>query len=61
MKLKTQLAEQSGQGIMEYLIITSLIGMVCLYSVTDLGKKITNRMNKVTKKIEKSIKIDIRE
>jgi len=57
-KAKVRL-NQKGQGIMEYLILTSLIGIFCIMAVSDLGKKTKDRIEKVKKKIVQVIDIDV--
>jgi len=44
-----------GQSLMEYLIITSLIGVFCLYTTKQLGQVIQKRINTVKKQIVKAI------
>ena len=46
-----------GQGVMEYMIITSLIGVVCLAAVKGVGESVKNRLEKSSQKINKIIKI----
>lgn len=46
---------QSGQGIMEYIILTSLIGIFCLVSVKQFGEVIQKRINSMKSSIVKNI------
>lgn len=46
---------QSGQGIMEYIILTSLIGIFCLVSVKQFGEVIQKRINSMKSAIVKNI------
>lgn len=46
---------QKGQGIMEYVIISSLIGIVCLVAVKSFGEKIQTRISKMQNAIVKEI------
>lgn len=48
---------QKGQGVMEYLIITSLIGIVSIVAVKAFGKTVKERLNDVKEKINEEIKI----
>jgi hypothetical protein len=54
--MKILLRNQKGQGIMEYVIISSLIGICCLVAVKEFGdvvnKRIKNMKSYVTEKIE---------
>ena len=47
--------KQSGQGIMEYIILTSLIGIFCLVSVKQFGEVIQKRINSMKSSIVKNI------
>ena len=49
---------QSGQGIMEYVIITALIGIFCLIAVQQFGKHLQTRINQMNSKIVERIQID---
>ena len=49
------LNKNKGQGLMEYLIITSLIGIVCLYTVKQFGEVIKKRIQKARAEIVKVI------
>jgi Flp pilus assembly pilin Flp len=48
---------QKGQGVMEYILITSLIGIFCLAAVKKIGKSLDTRLNQMNSKIVKEIKI----
>jgi len=48
---------QKGQGLMEYVIISSLIGICCLMAVKNFGKVVQNRINEMKEKVTKEIKI----
>jgi Flp pilus assembly pilin Flp len=48
---------QKGQGVMEYVLITSLIGIFCLAAVKKIGKSLDTRLNNINKKIVKEIVI----
>lgn len=55
--MKKFLKNQKGQGVMEYMIITSLVGVLCLTAVKNFGSTIKNRIDDSKQKITKSIKI----
>jgi Flp pilus assembly pilin Flp len=58
MKIKYQiLKNQKGQSILEYIILTSLIGVFCLVGVQQFGGTMKNKINKINKKVERQIKI----
>jgi len=44
-----------GQGVMEYMIITSLVGIVCLVAVKNFGSKVEKYMDNSAKYLEKQI------
>ena len=48
---------QKGQGVMEYIILTGLIGIFCLAAVKKFGKSLDTRLNQIDKKIKKEIEI----
>ncbi len=53
--MKTRKNEK-GQGVMEYLILTSLIGIVCIVAVKDFGQVIRERIKDVQQEIVKNIR-----
>jgi hypothetical protein len=54
--MKNILRNQKGQGIMEYVIISSLVGICCLVAVRQFGdvvqKRIDNMKSQITSEIE---------
>jgi hypothetical protein len=59
--MKKLLANHQGQGIMEYVIISSLVGICCLIAVKQFGaviqKRIENMKSQIAHEIDlKSIK-----
>ena len=44
-----------GQGVMEYMIITSLVGIVCLVAVKNFGTKVQKYMDNSSKYLDKQI------
>lgn len=51
------LLSQNGQGVMEYMIITSLIGIVCIAAVKNIGKSIETRLDHAKKQINRTISL----
>lgn len=49
---------QKGQGLMEYVIISSLIGICCLMAVKNFGKVVQTRVNDMKEKVTKEIKLN---
>ncbi|EQC46642.1 hypothetical protein [Bacteriovorax sp. Seq25_V] len=54
---KKILRNQKGQGVMEYMIITSLVGILCIGVMKSFGDSIETRLKQSKEKITKSIKI----
>jgi Flp pilus assembly pilin Flp len=54
--MKNKFKNQKGQGVMEYLILTSLIGIVCIMAVKGLGETIETRIKHVKQEISNNIK-----
>lgn len=46
---------QKGQGVMEYIILTSLIGIFCLIAVKQFGSVLQGRIENVKSQIVKEI------
>lgn len=47
---------QKGQGVMEYVIISSLVGIVCITAVKGFGDVINKRVEMMKESIVKNIK-----
>lgn len=46
---------QKGQGVMEYIILTSLIGIFCLIAVKQFGNVLQSRLENIKSQIVKEI------
>ena len=57
MKNKIITKNQNGQAVMEYIMITALIGIFCLAAVKKMGKSLDTRLDQINKKITNEIKI----
>ncbi|HXH32195.1 MAG TPA: hypothetical protein VNJ01_15425 [Bacteriovoracaceae bacterium] len=55
--MKKFIKNQKGQGIMEYVIISSLIGICCLVAVREFGDVVQKRINSMKSQIVDEIKI----
>lgn len=53
--MKRVLKDQKGQGIMEYVIISSLVGICCLIAVKEFGDVVKNRINNMKGQITDEI------
>ncbi len=58
-KLKLPFAKtfnnQKGQGLMEYMILTGLISVLCMLTVRNFGEAIKNKLHQATEKVNKTI------
>lgn len=54
---KRLLADQKGQGVMEYVIISSLVGIVCITAVKKFGDVIKNRIENMQHTIVNDLEI----
>ena len=48
---------QKGQGIMEYVIISSLVGICCLVAVKQFGDVVQKRISDMKEQVVSEIKI----
>ncbi|MFZ4712099.1 MAG: Flp family type IVb pilin [Bacteriovoracaceae bacterium] len=55
--MKKLLKKEDGQGVMEYIILTSLIGIFCLVAIKQFGETLQTRMEQMKKQIVKNIEI----
>lgn len=53
--MKKLLKNQKGQGIMEYVIISSLIGICCLVAVRQFGEVIQKRVENMKSQVTQEI------
>ena len=56
-KVKRVFKNQNGQGVMEYVILASLIGIFCLGAVKQFGEVVNKRINNMKSEIVDNIKI----
>jgi hypothetical protein len=55
--MKKIIKNQKGQGIMEYVIISSLVGICCLVAVKQFGSVIQERIHEMKERVTKEIKV----
>lgn len=55
--MKKFLKNQKGQGIMEYVIISSLIGICCLAAVKQFGEVVQKRIEKMKSEVVDNISV----
>lgn len=53
--MKKLLKNQKGQGIMEYVIISSLIGICCLVAVRQFGEVVQKRVENMKSQVSEQI------
>lgn len=54
-KRKKRLLDQKGQGVMEYIIVSALIGIICLGAVKQFGGVVQNRIEYMRSQIVQTI------
>lgn len=57
MKTNVFKLNQKGQGMLEYVILTGLIGIFCLTAFKTLGKSLKTRVNNINSKVTKELTI----
>lgn len=55
--MKKLMKNQKGQGIMEYVIISSLVGICCLVAVRQFGDVVKDRINNMKSQVVEEIKL----
>jgi Flp pilus assembly pilin Flp len=55
---KRLLKDQKGQGVMEYVIISSLVGIVCIAAVKGFGDVVKTRVEHMKKEIVDNVSIN---
>lgn len=55
--LNTLTKNQKGQGVMEYVIISSLVGIVCITAVKGFGSVIETRIRNMKDAIKNTIEL----
>ena len=53
---KRMLKDQKGQGVMEYVIISSLVGIVCIIAVKGFGDVVKKRIENMQHSIVENLK-----
>jgi Flp pilus assembly pilin Flp len=48
---------QRGQGLMEYVILSSLVGICCLIAVKQFGNVIKERIEEMKERVTKEIRV----
>lgn len=57
MKNLMPLLKEQGQGLMEYMILTGLISVLCMLTVRNFGDAIKSKLEQATDKINRTIVI----
>jgi hypothetical protein len=55
--MKKLFKNQKGQGIMEYVIISSLVGLCCLVAVREFGDVVKKRIDNLKSQVVTEIKL----
>ncbi len=56
-KQKKLSQNQKGQSIMEYIVLTSMIGIFCLVAVKNFGSSMKSKIQQMDRKISRQINI----
>lgn len=56
--MKKTVANQNGQGMLEYIILTGLVGIFCLAAFKTMGERLKTRVNHINNKIVNELVID---
>lgn len=57
--MKKLVQNQKGQGVMEYVIISSLVGIICITAVKGFGKVVKERIDDMKSSITKNISTSV--
>ncbi|EQC50361.1 hypothetical protein M899_2527 [Bacteriovorax sp. BSW11_IV] len=57
MKKTTNFKNQKGQGVLEYIIISSLVGIFCLAAVGKYGEVLNKRIKNMTSNVSERIQL----
>ncbi len=55
--LRVTLGKNQGQSVLEYIILTSLVGIFCLIGIKTFGERVKKRIDYVNTQVTKQIKI----
>ncbi|GAB4018401.1 MAG: hypothetical protein Fur0010_19580 [Bdellovibrio sp.] len=55
--MKNPISNQKGQGVLEYVILSGLIGIFCLVAIKSFGGVIKTRIEKMREHVTKNINI----
>lgn len=56
--MKKAISNQNGQGMLEYIILTGLVGIFCLAAFKSMGNHLKTRVKQINKKIVDELVID---
>lgn len=55
--MKQKMRDQSGQGLIEYMILLALVVLVCVSSTKLLGKKVNSKFKEIREQIDESVPV----
>ncbi|MCM2350410.1 MAG: hypothetical protein NDI69_10350 [Bacteriovoracaceae bacterium] len=55
--MKKLIKNENGQGIMEYVIISSLIGICCLVAIKQFGEVVQKRVQNMKSQVSEQISL----
>lgn len=50
-----RIRNQKGQSVMEYVILSGLVGIFCLVAVKKVGKTLNTRLDQMNRKIQNEV------
>jgi Flp pilus assembly pilin Flp len=50
-------SKESGQGMIEYVILVALIGILAMVATENLGKKVRSKIGEINKAIDERVQI----
>ena len=55
--MRKHISNQKGQGMLEYIILTGLVGIFCLAAFKAMGQRLKKRVEQINEKIVSEITI----
>jgi hypothetical protein len=56
--IRSIVLNKRGQSVLEYIILTSLIGIFCLVGIKTFGERVKKRINYMSEQVTSHIKIN---
>ena len=56
--MKKIIKNQKGQSVLEYVILSSLIGIFCLVGIKTFGKRLKSRIDNINKQVKEHVRVN---